>query len=92
MSKAVNVLPDVGRKCCDSLLIEFTALLRELLQLLAHHKHIVEDYTVGYQVVELDNLALLIPAVLSNYSLSAKQCPFRKPVKRFTFVHGTLQR
>jgi hypothetical protein len=91
MSKAIDMMPDIRGKCCYGLLIEFTALKSELLEFLAYHKHIVEDHTVGYQVIELDNFALFLPAVLSDDSLSTKQDPLRKPVKRFTFVHGALQ-
>ena len=66
MSKAIDMVSDVGGKRCYGLLIEFTALKSELLQLFAHHKHVVEDHTVGDQVIELDNFALFLPAVLSD--------------------------
>ena len=91
MAKAVDVVSDVGRKCRDGLLVEFTALLRELLQFLAHHKHIVEDHTVGDQVVELDDFALLFSAVFGDDAFPTKQHPLGEPIKRFTFVHGALQ-
>src|SRR5258708_39873289 len=70
MPKAVDVVPDVGRKRCYGLFIKFTALKSELLQLFAHHKHVVEEQTVGDQEIELDNSALFLPAVLSDDSLS----------------------
>jgi hypothetical protein len=50
------------------LLIEFAPLLSELLQFLAHHKHVVEDHTVGYQVIELDNFALFLPTRVSGHN------------------------
>ena len=80
MSKAIDMVSDVGRKRRYGLLVEFTAFPGKLLQFLAHHKHIVEDHTVGDQMIELDNFALFLPAVLSDDSLSAKKDPLRKAV------------
>ena len=95
MPKAVDVVPDVGRKRCYGLFIKFTALKSELLQLFAHHKHVVEDHTVGDQVIELDNFALFLPAVLSDDSLSVNLLTsweeFRSFLGRFGLFDVAIQ-
>ena len=80
MSKAGDVMPDIRRKRCYGLLIEFTALKSELLEFLAYHKHIVEDHAVSYQVIEFDDFALFLSAVFGDHAFPSKEHPLCKPI------------
>jgi hypothetical protein len=84
MSKVVDMVSDVGRQGCYCLLTECMPFLGKLLRLLADHKKVVQDETIGHQMIELDDFTLFIPAVFGDHAFSSKQGPLRKPIKRFT--------
>jgi hypothetical protein len=51
----------------------------------------VEDQAVSDQVVVLDDLALLITAVLGNEAFAAEESPFEKAVELLAFGGGWLR-
>ena len=76
----------VRAECCDRLWLQWVACLRELLENTAQLKDIVENQTVGDQMVVLDDLALLLSIIGGDHPLAAKRQPLRKPTKRLTLI------
>jgi hypothetical protein len=54
------------------------ALALECLHEAGQRTNVVEDQAVGDQVMVLDDLALLIPAVLGDDAFAAEERPFRE--------------
>lgn len=48
----------------------------------------MEDQAVGDQMIVLDDLALLITAVLGDDAFAAEESPFEKAVELLAFVSG----
>jgi hypothetical protein len=52
------------------------------MQNLAQREDIVEDDTVGHQVVVLYDLPLFVAVISQDHSVATEWCPLRKPVER----------
>jgi hypothetical protein len=49
--------------------------------------HVIEDQTIGYQVIVLDDLSLFLPLVFSYYSMAAESDPQREVAEPFALVY-----
>src|SRR5205823_1854841 len=92
MLKAVDMLANIGRKCCYRLFVEVDPFLVQLVQDFADHMHVVENEAVGHQMVELDALTLLRSAIVGNVALSPEKGPLGEAVKRLALVRRRLNR
>lgn len=92
LPKAVNMLAEIGRKRSNGLLIQLDAFLIQVFQDLADRVDIVENQAVGDQMIEFNALSLLSSSIVGNDAFSPKERPFRKAIKRLTFVRRRLNR
>jgi hypothetical protein len=72
------------------IVIQYVLILYVFVEDMGQGKHVVEDQTIGHQVVVLYQLPLFLPVVLRNGPLTAEEQPLGKPVERLAFVGGCL--
>jgi len=60
------------------------------MQYAAQRKDVVEDDTVGHQMIVLYDLPLFVAIITQDRSIAAEGRPLCKPVERFAFVGRRL--
>lgn len=71
-SKPVDVMPLIRTQCSHCLWLNFMSLLDEFIKNAAHIKDVVEDQTVCNQMIVLEELALLLPIVSRDDTVTTK--------------------
>ena len=86
VSKAVNMVTNIGGKCCHNLLVQVNLFLIQLLEDFTDHMNVVKDQDVGDQMVEFDALALFNSPIFGNDSFTPKERPLSIAAMRASAV------
>jgi hypothetical protein len=62
----------------------------QFVQRPGHGKHVVEDQTIGYQMIVFDQLSLIVSIVLSQNSMPAEGNPLCELIEAFALVDRAL--